>query len=160
MNRCKMRYMYLWAANCVVKGAKSLEFLHFHPARKKQSQKPEILKHGGNGGKTGGHGGFFGVGSVCPAFMCELRSYSSGLSRLSIPRHNPKKPLLPPVFPPFPPCFRISGFDFVFFSRDEIRRKELQGTEVSICFRNKRGSLMLRALRPLRWMPWIAAPGI
>jgi hypothetical protein len=100
--------MYLWAANCVVKGAKSLGVSTFSSREKKTKSKPEILKHGGNGGKTGGHGGFFGVGSVCPAFMCELRSYSSGLSRLFDSATQPQKTSASSGF--FLRFLRVSGF--------------------------------------------------
>src|SRR5216683_537008 len=66
-----------------------------------EKAKPEILKHGGNGGSFGVvtmTGRFHGlrenaVGSATPPFL--KASVSSGV-------------------PPFPPCFRISGFAFAF----------------------------------------------
>ena len=70
---------------------------------KKPKAKPEILKHGGNGGKIGGNGGLRGFVSRVPAAFPMA-------AKTSDHRYNPRNPPFPPIFPPFPPCFRISGF--------------------------------------------------
>src|SRR5258708_27077794 len=79
------------------------------PTRTKS--KPEILKHGGNEGKNRrknlrNSGGC----EALPALSC-----SCGIAVLLSAPHNPLiSSDLSSFFPPFPPCFRISGFDFAF----------------------------------------------
>ncbi len=81
--------------------------------RSKSKAKPEILKHGGNGGKNpeGKSEGFRGCNvdrtfSSARKIAADLTTYPREILRFFLW-----------FFPPFPPCFKISGFVFCRFPR-------------------------------------------
>jgi len=92
-------------------------FLLISSRKKKTKSKPEILKHGGNGGKNRRKQRFFGVVSRNrkPGQPRRITSKFTHESRAHRP--NPKKSSVPSGFSSVPSVFQDFWFLTLFFSR-------------------------------------------
>src|SRR5258708_15654317 len=95
--------------------------------------KPEILKHGGNRGKN--------QRENLRGFGCNVdRTFSSARKIAADLPTSPREILrfFLRFFPPFPPCFKISGFVFCRFPR-KASSPPRRPSPASIAFKGRRG---------------------